>query len=93
MALTLDHNTLLARTRMSCALHSGPDRAYKTVVHHDTVTVSLPTDNLPGSKLKCTRMTPAAEAAATIARKGGCVAAGGGHDFVVKAGPLNMPTS
>ena len=40
-ALVLEHNTLLARTRLNGALYSGPDRAYKAVVNLDTVTVCL----------------------------------------------------
>ncbi len=40
-SLVLDHNTLLARTRLTAAVHGGPDRAYKAVVHLDSLTVRL----------------------------------------------------
>ena len=45
--LVLDHNTLLARTRLTAAVHGGPDRAYKAVVHLDSLTVRLLASHCP----------------------------------------------
>ena len=38
-SLVLDHDTLKARTRLTGSIHSGPDSAYKAVVHLDSLTV------------------------------------------------------
>jgi hypothetical protein len=40
-AFLVEHNTLLARTRLNGTMYSGPDRAYKAVVNLDTFTVRL----------------------------------------------------
>ena len=46
-SLVLDHNTLLARTRLTGAIYGGPDRAYKAVVHLDSLTVRLQVSRCP----------------------------------------------
>ena len=46
-SLVLDHNTLLARTRLTGSVYGGPDRAYKAVVHLDSLTVRLPVTCCP----------------------------------------------
>ncbi len=37
--LVMSYNTIQARTQLTGAIHSGPGRAYKTVVHLDSLKV------------------------------------------------------